>query len=283
MFPHIPTKIPSHRNFGGPTLFFFDYITASNFRNPIVPVPTHIEKISNYEPITLLTPLQIPSYSGNHGVYTVDLNLFYSNGLENLYTYTQKKYHEMCLKTLELRKVGKWWDETKVLEPQLLTLREDLGSIIESFLIAFDEFKSNLDPLICLQHYSDKIIQLCQTRLDQNQIHYFRKGKPQKSRIYFKKKDHLFPDLFEYDVINSQTQKMSQKVCIPFLIYDDLLECMLANRENLLSNQSVNLRIFHELESTEMIRCFENKEAALSFIDSSNGNILANLKWVPHD
>ena len=82
--------------------------------------------------------------------------------------------------------------------------------------------------------YSDKIIDLCNTRLAENKISYQFGKEIITSKIYTERKDgKKIPQIWQVDRINLENGKVRKRAFIPHLIYDDLLECFLSNKAEL--------------------------------------------------
>ncbi|MHA1819763.1 MAG: hypothetical protein ACTSU2_03900 [Promethearchaeota archaeon] len=359
----IPSHIPVHKPDIAPLFFFIDTVKTENLEFPIIPEPMRVDKVSNSQAVLFIFPLNLTiamdknmhSYHNGGGnkaenggyslfvndpidlsshIYKIEnsyyvvnyLNLF-KYGLKNLIKYTRAKYKEVCLRDLTDNMVSKWWSESNSISGYIPTYSEDFESIIRYYIEAYDEYLNTNDERGALILYCDKVIELCNKRIEDNRILSYRKGEIKEYKLYKEKKGKKFPTIAEVDIIKykekvvegkdykdnvmnnpmnnpmnndkqsnlrrnpgsealslnaEEVQKIENRTnkkkadnkskesknknskakmgaFIPVFIYDDLLECFLSNRLNLIQNSGDYIG-FAEIESLGIIKKLNETE-----------------------
>ncbi|QEE17253.1 hypothetical protein DSAG12_03085 [Promethearchaeum syntrophicum] len=245
----IPSKIPSRSSDGAPMIFFIDIFPSEMLSNPIMPLPMRIDKISNGEPTLTIFPEDVYSKTYNGQVITYNYHKLYSHFFQNLVYFAKKKYRELVHRKLTKDKIQKWWEKSKPLIAQIPDYSRDMTFILKSYLDAYVDFLNSQNSDQALLLYIKTMIDYCQKRIDENTIQLYYKGKIKEDRMYKIKKEHYFPDIVEFDIVNELENKTYRKAVVPIMFYDDLLECFLYNDMQL----KKKLGIYEEDEEEEVI------------------------------
>jgi len=228
----ILTKIPVKRSDGAPLIFFMDVI-SSDFPNPILPMPLRIDMVTNGLPTNFIFPKKTTSIQIGNDIYTYNYFNLYRFFLKNLIHYSKKTHLKVSYQDLKEKTIQKWWELSRNLIPKIPTYSKDLEFILETYLEALKSYKLSNDLPAALMEYTNQLIDYCNTRLESNVIEIYYKQDLLGKRMYKIKKNHYFPDIFEYDVQDIVKGKIRRKAFIPIMIYDDLLECFLFNQMQL--------------------------------------------------
>ncbi|MBN2155337.1 MAG: hypothetical protein JW776_04790 [Candidatus Lokiarchaeota archaeon] len=230
----VPIKIPSNQNDVAPTMFFIDLIRSDQFQNPIIPVPSRIDKVTNGEYTAIVLPTNTPQVLKDDSIYFIDLYRFYKLGIRTLVVYSTKKYREICYKPLNPVTVSKWWSISRKYDCNIPTYREDLDFMLVTYIKAYIDFLNTGDCIGSLISYADKIISLCADRIKQNRIIYQMGNKIVQNRMYTERKDGMkIPQVWQIDRMDLKKNRIRKKAFVPLMVYDDLLECFLSNKAEL--------------------------------------------------
>lgn len=246
------TRIPVKRSDGAPLLFFIDVIN-SDFSNPILPMPLRIDMVTNGLPTNFIFPKKSTSIQIGNEKYTYNYLNLYRFYLKNLINYSKRTHLKVTYQDLKENTINRWWERSRNLIAKIPTYSKDLEFILETYLKAFKSYKLSNDLPGALMEYTNKLINYCNSRLESNVIEIYYKQDLIGKRMYKIKKEHFFPDIFEYDVEEMEMvkgkKKVHRKAFIPIMVYDDLLECFLFNQMQL--EKIMNER--NELEEKEKI------------------------------
>ena len=250
----IPARIKSNPNDMAPMLFVIDTIHSEHYDNPIIPTPVRVDKVSNGEFTSIILPSKLPQTEQDDQVVTIDVIRLLELGFQNLMSYTAKKFNEITYRPLNIANISKWWENTRKYSCHFPTYIQDLDSILQSYLNAYLQWKRTGDEIESLISYTEKIIDLCNTRLTKNKISYQFEKKVITSRIYTERKDgKKIPQIWQVDRTTLENWKVRKKAFVPHLIYDDLLECFLSNKAEL-ERGELEAISFTELENLKVIR-----------------------------
>jgi hypothetical protein len=239
----IPAKIPSWKNDGAPMLIFFDCIKSTVFKTPIIPVPIRIDKTANGQPTMFFFPESALELTIAEQKFSLNWPKFYEYAIFEFIEYTQKMSLEICKRPVDKEKIHQWYIRTIGLKPMIKTFIEDQTFLMQTLLESLIELQESSDEIHILKKYCDKIIQYLNNRIETNSIEVQINGKVEQKLLFKKRKNKIYPEIIEFDVVHQNPIKdpVRQMVCIPLLVYDDFLECMLANRKNLdLPNPQLN-------------------------------------------
>ena len=245
----IVTRIPVKRSDGAPLIFFMDVI-SSDFPNPILPMPVRIDMVTNGLPTNFIFPKKSTSIRIENEIYTYNYLNLYRFYLKNLIHYSKRTHLKVTSQNLKENTIKKWWDLSRNLRAKIPTYSKDLEFILKTYLEAFKSYKLSNDLPAALMEYTNKLVDYCNSRLESNVIEIYYKQDLMGKRMYKIKKEHYFPDIFEYDVeeMIKGKKKIRRKALIPIMLYDDLLECFLFNQMHL------------EKMNTEKIKVIEKEE-----------------------
>ena len=116
-----------------PFIFIIDILKNNSYLNPIIPIPSRIDKIYSGEMTGIIFPSQIPSVRIGDRKFSIDLQKTYSQMIENLLFYAN--YVSMTLnQPLSLRAVNRWWDRTRRASHLIISYQEDLNFILRAYL-----------------------------------------------------------------------------------------------------------------------------------------------------
>jgi hypothetical protein len=250
----IPARIKSNPDDVAPMIFVIDVIRSEHYKNPIIPIPVRVDKVSNGEFTSIILPSTHPQIEQDDQVYFIDVVRLLTLGFQNLMSYTAIKFNEITYRPLNIANISTWWENTRKFSCNFPTYIHDLEVVLHSYLEAYIEWKSSGDMIHALISYSDKIIDLCNRRLTENKILYQFGKKEITSRIYTERKDgKKIPQIWQVDRITLENGKVRTKAFVPHIIYDDLLECFLSNKAEL-DRGELEVINFIELENLKVLR-----------------------------
>jgi len=222
--------------------------------NPVMPIPLRVDRVYNGEPSLLIRPREPISFPiGENWVYinpTPLLNL----GIEKLIYLTEIRASIEFTTSLKVENVNRWWNSTRINYSKLKYIEEDFSAFLKAYIYTIVKAQLDFEDLNeAAIKYCELVRDICEKRINQNQILVEVKGKEVIKRLYkmkegkvfetrFKRttKDLLYPDFVDIELMNHENMKLQneeKKVkiksqvlkYIPLLFYDDLLECMLQN------------------------------------------------------
>jgi len=250
----IPARIKSNPDDMAPMIFVIDTIRSEHYKNPIIPIPVRVDKVSNGEFTSIILPSNQPQIEQDDQVYFIDVFRLLELGFHNLMSYTAIKFNEITYRPLNIANISKWWENTRKYSCNFPTYIQDLEIVLQSYLEAYIEWKSSRDVIKALISYSDKLIDLCNMRLTKNKISYQFGKKEITSRIYTERKDgKKIPHIWQVDRTTLENGKVRKRAFVPHLIYDDLLECFLSNKAEL-DRGELEVISFKELENLKVLR-----------------------------
>ena len=222
--------------------------------NPIMPIPLRVDRVYNGEPSILIRPREPISFPiGENWVY-INPEPFLNLGIEKLIYLTEIRASIEFTSSLKVENVNRWWNSTRIHYSKLKYIEEDFSAFLKAYI--YTVIKAHLDSGDLNEaaiKYCELIRDICEKRINQNQILVEVKGKERIKRLYkmkegkvfetrFKRvtKDLLYPDFVDIEILNHENIELSNnekkvkiktqvKKYIPLLFYDDLLECMLQN------------------------------------------------------
>jgi len=231
--------------------------------NPIMPLPMRIDRVFNGEESVLIHPKEAISFQLNDDILaSVNPNPFIQSGIEKLIYFSHVRASEDLLLPLDDSNAFKWWHSTRFLYGNLISIEEDFSAFLRAYLYTVVKAYFNKDDLKnAAKSYCEIISDICRKRISENSITIEVKGKfknvklyKRKEKTYYKKFEKIdavqyHPELVDVGIFNlsdrgfikSNEEKdyilknLKPKLIqfIPLLFYDDLLECMLQNLDNL--------------------------------------------------
>ncbi|MBD3195918.1 MAG: hypothetical protein GF317_12725 [Candidatus Lokiarchaeota archaeon] len=250
------TKLKSFKKDIAPIGFFFDIVKNDNFKVPILPVPMRIDKLTNGEPTIFILPEmdEINTFCQNHGLF-FNCSGFYLIGIKNLISFAKTKYKEMILRSLPEKKIKIWWNSSKRLSANYIDLKESFTFILIEFLAVFKHIKENLLK-INQEEYTEHLIQYCdiiityfRTKIENNVFRLQKDDEIIEEKLYIEKKQKYYPLTLKINVCDVINNKTAELDFIPYLIYDDILNCFSFNKSVLLNNdenKKIDLKVYED-------------------------------------
>lgn len=268
-FKSLPVKLKSFKDDIAPIGFYFDLFCIEPFKIPILPLPMRIDKLSNGEP-TLFIILDFGKLDAlcDKLDLVVNYELFYSIGIKNLIEYAKLKKKELTMRDLDEKEIQNWWKESINLSTHNLDLVESFTFISAEFLKTYNHIvKNNLDSnqedyRNVLSQYCITIIEYFRDKIEKNVFQLSKDGKIKEERLYLEKKKKFYPLIIKLPVYNEINDKVYEMGFVPYLIYDDLLDCFTYNL-NLLKTSHINTINLKVYKDTQII----NKRSNISDIE----------------
>jgi len=253
---------PEFTNKNKPNLVFL-IETLKN--NPIMPLPMRVDRVFNGERSILIRPKEPITFPVTDDL-TASINPtpFLKLGFEKLLYFTEARSQEKFMLSLSIDRASRWWEMTRHLHGVLPTLEEDFSAFLRAYLHTVLRAKLLEEDLTkAAISYCKLIADICEKRMDQNNVTIEIKGKQENVKMYkvkelkyykkFKKtrETQYHPELIDieiYDLLKIgfnpdeerenvlREQNAKEIKYIPLLFYDDLLECMLQNAKTLEEN-----------------------------------------------
>ena len=232
------TKLKSFKNDIAPIGFYFDIFSTDLFKIPVMPVPMRIDKISNGNACLFILPnVRELNQLGEELGFQINFKRFYSEGIRNLTNYAKKTYKELVYKDLDPEKIIQWFNKSKNISGTITSLTIDFTFLISEFLklyavLSKSNFETYNDNYVNeLIRYCDKVIEYFQKIIEQNVFKVIENDSPQIKKLYRVKKDKYYPLIIPIKVEELTTNKTKTRGFIPYLIYDDILDCFSYNRD----------------------------------------------------
>ena len=261
-----------------PIGFFFDIVPTELFKVPILPIPMRIDKVAKGE-ITYFIRFNIDKlYSLFKELNLfIDFKLFFIIGIRNLLEYAKKNCNDITLRSFKKDLLRKWFNNSISIEVDLPDLTEDLTYLLSEFLKTYS-FINNLNVndekyIKELINYCDRIIEYFQERLESNSIRIKSNGDYKEEKIYFIKKSKYYPRIIEINIekFRGDEKNIVKKMrFVPYLIYEDILETFLYNKQ-LLTNQK---------QKPYKFRFFKEKEIILKDTNITINNLKKNIQGI---
>ena len=100
-----------------------------------------------------------------------------------------------------------------------------------------------------LSEYCDINIKYFKERIEGNKIQITEKGALKTVKLYREKKEKYYPDIISIDVENIKKNKINKLTFVPYLIYDDILDCFAYNKKLLENNvkKTIDLKLWKDM------------------------------------
>ena len=251
------------KNDTAPVLFYFDIFTTDIFEVPIIPIPIRIDKIINGEETVFIVPnVNVLNKVFEKLEFSLDLKNFFIYGLKNLVKYAKKKFPQLTFRPFKIEKIFNWFEKSKEISSNIPSLEDDFTFLISEFAFLYSNLekmndKGDNDQYISeYLQYCDRIIKYFKDILEQNSIRVVENGELTNKMIYKEKKGKFYPEIVPVDVTIFKKNKVKKKFFVPYLIYDDIIDCFSYNRKILNEksqtpfdmNVLLHRNIIHELE-----------------------------------
>ncbi|MFX1496620.1 MAG: hypothetical protein ACFFBH_03745 [Promethearchaeota archaeon] len=274
-------KLKSFKHDIAPIGFYFDLFPTYIFEVPILPLPMRIDKVSNGEP-TLFIILDLKRLDALCETLNLIINfeLFYSIGIKNLIEYAKSKKKEITLRDLEVKYLRNWWNKSININSYNSDLSDLFTFINEEFIKTYSYIiQRNLSPLqedyrYPLIHYCETIINYIRNKIEENLFQIDLHGEIKVEKLYLERKNKFYPLIIKMPVHNKINDKDYEMGFVPYLIYEDLLDCFSYNL-NLLKardKNTINLKVYEDIQLI-------NKRSNISDIeDFKLNNITVNIQ-----
>jgi hypothetical protein len=250
------------------------------FKVPIMPIPMRIDKVTNGDPTLFILPdFKKLNDLYNKLNYYLDFESFLGIGIENLLNYAKEKYSENNFRILKQTTVTKWFEKSINTIAAIPDLSEVFTFIISEFLILYsnveqkgitidsDDYRSEL------VQYCDKMIAYFRDKIEQNSLKIHSKGEIQVVRLYSEKNKKYHPQITPIDIFDAKTNRSKKMFFVPYLIYDDLLDCYYYDKKilseekkklNYINLHDLNKIIIKKSDNTKSIKSFNLKDLKLT-------------------
>ena len=286
-------------------------------KNPIVPIPMRVDRVSNGIKSVLIRPKEVISFQITEDQFAViNPYQFLHSGIKNLIYFSEIRSSEQIFKSLSSKNVISWWEATRFLYGNLNRLEEDFSAFLRAYLHTIVRSYIEEDDLVSAAiQYCEILEDICKKRMEQNRISVDMDGEEsavkmykEKDQTYYKKfkkvtEKQYHPELVDIEIFNYSTSnwpknpvnksglEREEKKYIPLLFYDDLQECMLLNLQYLEENEKkvLNPSILIEdniitiVESKNYNDDFKNKNSWWNDFNNIKPNLILNeMLQSPH-
>jgi hypothetical protein len=241
-----------------PVCFYFDVVSNDYFKVPIMPIPMRIDKVTNGDPTLFILPdfKKLDELGEKLDLY-LDFKSFFTIGINNLIEYTKIKYNEDSIRNLKEVFIRKWFNKSINIVAKIPDLNDAFTFLISEFLILYSNIENNSlkfnseDYRVELVHYCDNMITYFKRKIEQNSFKVQIKGELQIVKLYREKKTKYHPQITSIDIFNTKTNRSKKMFFVPYLIYDDLLDCFFYDKKILIEEKKtlnyINLRDFNKI------------------------------------
>jgi hypothetical protein len=233
-----PAKLKYYKNDLAPTGFYFDIFSTDLFRSPIMPLPMRIDRLTNGEATFFIIPnLNTLDLTLKELDLGFDLTKFYIEGLKNLITYAKRKYKEITYRELSFATLLKWFDSSINLESEIPSLSQDFYFLISEYLKIYADIENESiqigtkEYLLRNLNYCESNLKYFKGKIENNKIQIIERGQLKEVSLYREKKGKYYPDIIPIEVENKKKNKVNKLTFVPYLIYDDLLDCFAYNKK----------------------------------------------------
>ena len=236
-------------------------------RNPIVPLPMRVDRVSNGENSVIIRPREVTSFQiSEEQLAVINPYHFLRSGIKTLIYFSEIRSSEKFFKSISKKDVTSWWESTRFLYGNLSRLEEDFSAFLKAYLHTMVRSYVEGDDLVSAAiQYCQILEDICKKRMEQNRILVEIDGDEssvktykKKVKTYYKKlkkvtEKQYHPELVDIEIFNYSSSNWSKdtstkngiertvKKYIPLLFYDDLQECMLLNLQYLEENEKILL------------------------------------------
>jgi hypothetical protein len=225
-----------------PIGFFIDFFPPETFHSPILPIPMRIDKVISGKPTLLVIPDEdiLREKCKKLGIQ-LDINKFFSAGLNNLIAYARKKCKEQKNTYIHIENIKLWYLNTKKINFKIPELQNLFTKILSDFLEIYYRLYAKISSNFMeketnlLIDYYDSLLEFIDNKIMKNQ---FQINQNEFVEFYKTRKGKLYPEALKKEIIINDSIKTYYFV--PYLIYDDIFECIEFNKQNLIK-QNVNL------------------------------------------
>ena len=240
-----------------PIGFYFDIFSTSLFQIPILPIPLRIDKIFYGQPTLIIIPNQrkleriFKKYN-----FCIDYSLFYKIGLQNLLKYALSMQKEVSKKNITVSDtLRKWWEASNAIMTDNPDLVKSFTFITSEFIKTYSNItEKELDPSLNkqdytleLNNYCDRIINYFRNKIEKNIFFVRKMDSFDIEKLYLERRKKYFPLEIEIGINDLNTNESNDMKFVPYLIYDDLLDCFSYNKTLLMNADiPINLKVYED-------------------------------------
>jgi hypothetical protein len=223
-----------------------------------MPIPMRIDKVMNGDPTLFILPdfKKLDNLGEKLELY-LDFKSFFTIGINNLIEFAKKKYSEDNIRTLKEVTIRKWLDKSLDIVAKIPDLIDALTFLISEFLILYSNIEkkgltyNSENYRLELIQYCDNMILYFREKIEQNSFKIQTKGELQNVKLYVERKKKYHPQITSIDIIDAKTNRSKKMFFVPYLIYDDLLDCFFYDKKILTVEKKtlnyINLRDFNKI------------------------------------
>jgi L-rhamnose mutarotase len=257
LFFKYKSKVKPFKQDIAPIGFYFDIFSTSLFQIPILPIPLRIDKVFHGQPTLFITPNQrkLERIFKKYG-YFIDYSLFYKTGLQNLLKYAFSMQEEVSKKNLTVSDLlRKWWEASNEITTRNLDLDKSFTFITAEFIktyskineIGLDPSINNKEYKIQLANYCDRIITYFRSKIEKNIFFVRKEDSFDLEKLYLERRKKYFPLEIPIVISDLKTNESRDMKFVPYLIYDDLLDCFSYNKKLLMNADiPINLKVYED-------------------------------------
>jgi len=257
LFFKYKSKVKPFKQDIAPIGFYFDIFSTSLFQIPILPIPLRIDKVFHGQPTLFITPNQrkLERIFKKYG-YFIDYSLFYKTGLQNLLKYAFSMQEEVSKKNLTVSDLlRKWWEASNEITTRNLDLDKSFTFITAEFIktyskineIGLDPSINNKEYKIQLANYCDRIITYFRSKIEKNIFFVRKEDSFDLEKLYLERRKKYFPLEIPIVINDLKTNESRDMKFVPYLIYDDLLDCFSYNKKLLMNADiPINLKVYED-------------------------------------
>ena len=251
------TKLKSNKSDISPIGFFFDVIATKVFKIPVIPAPMRIDKVIYGDPTLFILPdfKKLDELGEKLDLY-IDFESFFKVGIGNLISFAKVKYNETNYRTLKNENIRKWFNQSQNIKADIPDLSEAFTFLISEFLMLYSNIeKKSLTPdsesyRLNFIQYCERVITYFREKIEQNDFQIIVKGEKKIVQLYLEKKNKYLPQIISIDIFNIRNNRIKKMAFVPYLIYDDLLDCFTYNKNTLTEEQKkANYINLHDLNT----------------------------------
>ena len=220
-----------------------------------MPIPMRIDKVINGDPTFFILP-DLKKLNEKFD-YFINYESFLGVGIENLINFAKKKYGENSYRSLKNATIRKWFNKSISIKADIPDLSNAFTFVTTEFLILYstiEEKKLNFNRenyRLELIQYCDKMIEYFREKIERNSFEIKIKGEIQNEKLYLKKNNKYYPQIISIDIFDAKTNRSRKMEFVPYLIYDDLLDCFFYDKKILTEEKKtlnyINLRDFNKI------------------------------------
>lgn len=245
-----------------------------------MPIPMRIDKVTNGDPTLFILPdFKILEDFYSKLDYYLEFESFFMIGIENLINYAKEKYNENNYRTLKNTTIAKWFNTSLNSVANIPDLNDTFTFLISEFLILYSRIEkkkisfNSEDYRLELVQYCDNMITYFRDKIEQNSFKILIEGEVQNVKLYVEKKKKFHPQITSIDIFDGKNNRSKKMFFVPYLIYDDLLDCFFYDKKilteekkklNYINLHDLNKIIIKKSDNAKSIKRFNLKDLKLT-------------------